>query len=86
MFDREENPRGFGHETGTFAAMLRSLGAIHAEVKNDVLMGEFAATVATAIAQLCELRRLAYLVMIEIEAEVALAQGEDLQLLAPDLA
>ena len=71
MFERDFIGGAAGFDTGTVAVMLGMLQSIHTEADGDVVMGEFAGTIAHAMTQLRELQQIAYQTMIEIEAERA---------------
>lgn len=73
MFDLRYGSDRAGLETGNVAVILDMLQSIHAYALDDVVMDEFATTIAKAIAQLRQLQQIAYETMLEIEAE--LSQG-----------
>lgn len=60
-----------GFDASNVAVMLGMLECIHEKTTDDEVMADVANTVGRAIRQLRELQRLAYLTMIEIEAERA---------------
>ena len=63
--------RAYGLIMMGMPVMLGMLESIRNEVDDDVVMAEFANTVDRAILQLRDLQRLAYEMMLEIEAERA---------------
>ena len=71
MINVSRAAEGAGLDTGNVTVMLGMLESIFEEASDDVVMADFAHTVALAIVQLRNLQQLAYQTMIEIEAEQA---------------
>jgi hypothetical protein len=71
-----------GLDAGNVLVMLGMLHSIHDEVEDDVVMADFAVTIALAITQLRKLQQLAYEAMIEIESERTTGRGARLRLIA----
>jgi len=85
VFDLSHVSDAAGLDTGNVVVIFGMLQSIHAAVLGDVVMGEFAETIALAMAQLRELQQIACETMFEIEAERAAAASNRRLRLVPDL-